>query len=153
MINKRIINNKLLKITKFKLNLIKIQLVLSKFEKKNAIERMAHYNNDSHPDLPPSYDSIFNKSCPENDENFKKIIDKYGINQNFANRLKQLEKFNVVFIFDDSGSMNSQLTDSPLNTESCLATRWDELQYFAKIAFEILYQFVHEGLYFALHKF
>lgn len=52
-----------------------------------------------------------------------------------------------MFIFDDSGSMNTVLQDSPLNNSSSLfkASRWDELQYFAKISIEIASIFDQDG--------
>jgi hypothetical protein len=52
-----------------------------------------------------------------------------------------------VFIFDDSGSMNTILQDSPLNQPGSLlkASRWEELQYFAKISIEIASLFDQNG--------
>ena len=40
---------------------------------------------------------------------YREIITKHEINNDFANRLQQLQGFKVVFIFDDSGSMNTVL--------------------------------------------
>lgn len=66
---------------------------------------------------------------------------------NFAQRLQQLNGFKIVYIFDDSGSMNATLMDSPLNKEDTLmrVTRWDELKYFAKISMEISTLFDPDG--------
>ncbi len=52
-----------------------------------------------------------------------------------------------MFIFDDSGSMNTVLQDSPLNNNSSLfkVSRWDELQYFAKISIELASIFDPDG--------
>ena len=51
---------------------------------------------------------------------YRDIIRKHEINDDFANRLQQLQGFKVVFVFDDSGSMNTVLQDSPLNSSDSL---------------------------------
>lgn len=112
-------------------------------------------NNDFSNIAPPSYqksmeatDQEYNDEYNENrEEKFQDIVDKYEINMDFAQRLQQLTGFKVAFIFDDSGSMNSTLKESPLNNENTLlkATRFDELKYFAKIAFEVVTLFDPEG--------
>jgi hypothetical protein len=73
------------------------------------------------------------------EQKFQDITRKYEISTRFAQKLQILESFKVVFVFDDSGSMNTVLQDSPLNNSNSLfkATRWDELQYFANISIEI----------------
>jgi hypothetical protein len=78
---------------------------------------------------------------------FREVVHKHEISLDFAQRLQQLHGFKICFIFDDSGSMNNILEDSPLNTQSSLlrATRWDELQYFSKIALEIATLFDPNG--------
>lgn len=87
---------------------------------------------------------------------FREIVDKYEISLDFVQRLQQLHGYKICFVFDDSGSMNNMLIDSPLNSERSLlrATRWDELQYFAKIALEIATIFDPDGcsLYFLNKK-
>lgn len=97
-------------------------------------------------DLPPAYESIFGHGAsssnqqhqlPTSSNDFQNIINKYGIRDVFAKRLEQLKSFKIVYIFDDSGSMNSQLADSPLNRPNYLATRWEELKSFANISVEI----------------
>ena len=82
------------------------------------------------------------------EEKFRTIVHKHEISLDFSQRLQQLQGFKIVFIFDDSGSMNTPLMDSPLNTANNLlkATRWDEAQYFAKISIEIASLFDTEGL-------
>lgn len=62
---------------------------------------------------------------------------KHRISLFFAKKLKNLSLFKIVFILDDSGSMNTLLEDSPLNKGTYKATRWDELQEFIKISIEI----------------
>lgn len=76
---------------------------------------------------------------------YRNIIEKYQINRIIANKLQILKKFKISFIFDDSGSMNSILQDSPLNTDSLKTTRWDELKYFAKISIELAAFFNQDG--------
>lgn len=87
---------------------------------------------------PPPYETYDTKPRSK-EERYRAIIQKHEISHDFSNRLQILQGFKVVFVFDDSGSMNTVLQDSPLNTGDNLfkATRWDELQYFAKIALEI----------------
>ena len=89
---------------------------------------------------PPTYHMSINQNKNLNDdisreEKFRNILNKHEISIEFSQRLQQLQGFKIVFIFDDSGSMNTPLNDSPLNNNNTLfkATRWDELQYFAKI--------------------
>ncbi len=101
---------------------------------------------------PPSYNSIIPTSLPtgngiSREEKFREIINKYEISYDFSQRLQQLQGFKIAFIFDDSGSMNTPLMDSPLNNNNSLikATRWDETQYFARIAIEIASLFDTEG--------
>jgi hypothetical protein len=82
------------------------------------------------------------------EEQYRNIIYKYEISQEYSDILQKLRDFKIVFIFDDSGSMNSTLNDSPLNemnrNSMLKATRWDELQYFAKISVEIASFFNNE---------
>ena len=81
------------------------------------------------------------------EELFHEIIEKHEINMDYAHRLQILQGFKIVFIFDDSGSMNTPLAESPLNKQNTLlrVSRWDELQYFAKISVEIAALFDPEG--------
>jgi len=72
------------------------------------------------------------------DENrFSDLMQKHLISGYFSRKLKSLHSFKIVFILDDSGSMNKTLDESPLNKGSFKATRWDELQEFIKISIEI----------------
>ena len=74
------------------------------------------------------------------------VINKYAISFEFSKRLHLLDKFKTVFIFDDSGSMSTRLTQSPLNTDFVKATRWDELKFYASIAIEVTNVFDREGV-------
>ena len=122
----------------------------------NGAKYVATNNNEINLVPPPSYqfatgaDNTSKRQEPNKnsrEHKFREIIQKHEISSDFANRLQQLQGFKVVFIFDDSGSMNTVLQDSPLNNSSNLfkATRWDELQYFSNIAIEIASLFDPEG--------
>lgn len=104
-------------------------------------------NEFTHMPAPPTYFASTKDSKDNREQKFREIVDKHEISLDFSQRLQQLQGFKVVFIFDDSGSMNSPLMDSPLNNENTLlkATRWDELQYFAKISIEIATLFDPDG--------
>ncbi len=120
------------------------------------------------PDMPdpPTYESSLTQSYGEHrfnpnlfisrEELFREIINRHEINLEYANRLQVLQGYKIVFIFDDSGSMNTPLAESPLNKQDTLlkASRWDELQYFAKISVEIATIFDPEGcsIYFLNRK-
>ena len=71
------------------------------------------------------------------DKSFNEIMQKHSISGFWSRKLKSLNNYKIVFILDDSGSMNKSLEDSPLNKGSFKATRWDELQEFIKISIEI----------------
>ena len=109
-----------------------------------------NFQNASAPiDQPPSYSE--SKSYTGNMNTnpnllFQQIKAKYEISKEFGDKLQLLQGFKIVFIFDDSGSMNTILQDSPLNQPNSLkATRWDELRYFANISIEIASLFDPSG--------
>ncbi len=120
------------------------------------------------PDMPgpPTYESSLSQSHGEHrfnsnlflsrEELYRDIINRHEINLDYAQRLQLLQGYKIVFIFDDSGSMNTPLVESPLNKPDTLlkASRWDELQYFAKISVEIASLFDPEGcsIYFLNRK-
>jgi hypothetical protein len=89
-----------------------------------------HYQNDlgeyvyneedvQRDNLPPSYQASqqiaesrnknFNTFKIDREEKYREIIFKHEISNEFADKLQQLQGFKVVFIFDDSGSMNTVL--------------------------------------------
>ena len=123
---------------------------------------MPFQNNNSSAPPPPSY-SIKDDHYPHDkyqgvmsssqvnpvnrEAKFREIINKHEISNEFSRRLQLLNGFKIVFVFDDSGSMNTILQDSPLNTTNTLfrATRWDELQYFANISIDIASLFDPNG--------
>lgn len=79
------------------------------------------------------------------DDLYRNLVQKYEIGHDYANRMQQLAGFKIVFIFDDSSSMNSQLGDSPLLAKQSRVTRWNELEYFASIALELANCFDQSG--------
>lgn len=117
-----------------------------------------HYSDSDIP--PPAYQSVAEDGQQEGvhrvnpelfvsrEEKYRDIVNKHEINIEYAQRLQLLQGYKIVFVFDDSGSMNTPLSESPLNNQNTLlkATRWDELQYFAKISVEIATLFDPEGL-------
>ena len=72
-------------------------------------------------------------------QNLEELINQYEINNEYAEKLKVLKDFKIVFILDDSSSMNTKLINSPLNKKdnSYQVSRWDELQYFTSLIIEI----------------
>jgi hypothetical protein len=79
------------------------------------------------------------------EERYRDIINRHEISLYYSQKLQSLCLFKIVFIFDDSGSMNTSLNESPLNSSSFKATRWDELQYFSKISIELANIFNENG--------
>jgi len=81
------------------------------------------------------------------EEKLRQIVGKHEISQHYVNKLQLLQTFKIVFIFDDSGSMNTSVVESPLNNPQTLikATRWDELKYFASISIELATVFNTNG--------
>ena len=94
--------------------------------KSNTMMHAPEYSNNessekSYSDIvyqPPPYhprEVVEPQSQALRDEKFQSIVNKYEIRLEYANILQQLQGFKIVFIFDDSGSMNSVLNESPLN--------------------------------------
>lgn len=98
-------------------------------------------------------DSIVSDTPTQSDEErYKTIVERWEINKDFSQRLQQLRGFKIVFVFDDSGSMDTPLMDSPLNGNDSLvkATRWDELLFFTTISMEIATLFDPQGKLFTV---
>jgi uncharacterized protein YwgA len=72
-------------------------------------------------------------------QQLEELFNQYEINDEYAQKLKVLKDFKIVFILDDSGSMTRKLIESPLNKKdnSYQVSRWDELQYFTSLIIEI----------------
>jgi uncharacterized protein YegL len=96
---------------------------------------------------PPINNFMSSNSGGFDNNRFQQIVRKYEINQEFARKMELVRGFETVFIFDDSGSMNTELDDSPLNKPNSLmkAKRWDELQAFASTSVDILTIFDTNG--------
>lgn len=61
-------------------------------------------------------------------DQFKAIAARYEISDYFAQKLKQLEGWEIVLILDDSGSMNTPLAAQAGGPFAPSVTRWDELR-------------------------
>ena len=69
------------------------------------------------PSAPPPYSQV-PPSVPQDqirENQFRDIVNRYEISLPFSSKLQKLNMFKIVFIFDDSGSMNATLEESPLN--------------------------------------
>ena len=80
---------------------------------------------------PPTYDQLYNKN-----EKFKQIIGRHEINADFADKLQQLQGYEIVVVCDDSGSMNSPVIDGT-GRQIIGMTRWTELKQTVTIVVEI----------------
>ncbi|CAF2493924.1 unnamed protein product [Rotaria sp. Silwood2] len=67
---------------------------------------------------------------------FQQLVARYEINHAFATKLRVLEGYEIVFICDDSGSMNTPLGDvsGPFNK---MSSRWDELKQAVSIVVDL----------------
>ena len=65
---------------------------------------------------PPPYTQPAPVAPQSREERYRTIVNKYEISNMFSAKLQKLNSFKIVFIFDDSGSMNATLQESPLNT-------------------------------------
>jgi hypothetical protein len=108
---------------------------MSKNLSKNNGKQTNSFTDISNSHLSESSCSQINHSNV--DKSFNEIMQKHSISGFWSRKLKSLNNYKIVFILDDSGSMNKTLEDSPLNKGSFKATRWDELQEFIKISIEI----------------
>jgi len=76
---------------------------------------------------------------------FQYLVNRYEINREFATRLRALEGYEIVFIVDDSGSMNTPLGDisGPFDRNP---TRWDELRQTVSIVVDLASVFDPDGV-------
>ncbi|CAF0949327.1 unnamed protein product [Adineta steineri] len=67
---------------------------------------------------------------------FQQLVARYEINHTFATKLRALEGYEIVFICDDSGSMNTPLGNlsGPFDK---MPSRWDELKQTVSIVVDI----------------
>jgi hypothetical protein len=96
---------------------------------------------------PPSYSDSKStqQTYEERMRKFEHLVNRYEINREFATRLRGLEGFEIVFIVDDSGSMNTPLGDitGPFDHNP---TRWDELRQTVSIVVDIASVFDPDGI-------
>lgn len=62
------------------------------------------------------YPTRFSTQNIPNEERINDFVLTYEIGEKFATKLPHLVDFKIVFVFDDSGSMNTKLNESPLNS-------------------------------------
>ena len=93
---------------------------------------------------PPPYENIANENSANNatkNKRIQELINKYEIDPLFSEKLNLLSDFEIVLLLDDSGSMNTPLTDG-----SGHATRWDELKSVVNIVISIATIFDDDGI-------
>ena len=66
---------------------------------------------------PPPYDA-HTFPVQSKEDQLRDIVNRHEISSFFAGKLQKLKSFKIVFVFDDSGSMNTTLEESPLNTST-----------------------------------
>ena len=81
---------------------------------------------------PPPYETIANINSANKNKRILELINKYEIDPLFSEKLNLLSDFEIVLLLDDSGSMNTPLTDG-----SGHATRRDELKSVVNIVISI----------------
>ena len=109
---------------------------------------------------PPSYTDIdqmtfltnVRTAIPANPtyNRIKSVVDKYDISDNFVKPLKNLSRFDIVALFDDSGSMTTMIDSNNYHGK----TRWDELKDSAQMVVDIATCFDADGIdaYFLNHN-
>ncbi|CAF4310427.1 unnamed protein product, partial [Adineta steineri] len=117
-----------------------------------------HSTNNQLPSAPPpSYESVVNdnryayhsnqysESYEEHIPGLDRFIRRYEISPSFAERLNQLKGYEIVFICDDSGSMNT-LLDEGSNSSHTKKTRWDELKQIVSTVVDLASIFDTDGV-------
>ncbi|CAF4072132.1 unnamed protein product [Adineta steineri] len=106
---------------------------------------------------PPSYESVVNdnryayhsnqysESYEEHIPGLDRFIRRYEISPSFAERLNQLKGYEIVFICDDSGSMNTPL-DEGSDSSHTKKTRWDELKQIVSTVVDLASIFDTDGV-------
>ncbi|UJR32554.1 hypothetical protein I4U23_020015 [Adineta vaga] len=115
--------------------------------------------NYPHPSSPPpSYDSVVNnpRSSYQSHSNYSQrhdeslpgldeFVRRYEINPTFAEKLRKLKGYEIVFICDDSGSMSAPLGTIG-NSHEQQRTRWDELKQTVSIVVDLASVFDPDGV-------
>lgn len=97
---------------------------------------------------PPPYSQNGTNYCRSTEErmaDFRQLVARYEINHTFATKLRVLEGYEIVFICDDSGSMNTPLGDlsGPFDK---MPSRWDELKQTVSIVVDLANVFDPDGV-------
>lgn len=91
-----------------------------------------------------SYNDYIQPSAPpqplSKSQKIQNLITKYEIDNLFSEKLDILSNFEIVLLIDDSGSMNTPLSNSNHNT------RWDELKEVVNIVLEIATIYDTDGI-------
>ncbi|CAF0740276.1 unnamed protein product [Adineta steineri] len=89
--------------------------------------------------------STYSRSAEERMADFQQLVARYEINHTFATKLRVLEGYEIVFICDDSGSMNTPLGDlsGPFDK---MPSRWDELKQTVSIVVDLANVFDPDGV-------
>jgi hypothetical protein len=92
---------------------------------------------------PPSYQDLTHNQNPlaSRGHRIQELIGRYEIDPLFSEKLDILKDFEIVLLIDDSGSMNTPLTDSTGH-----ATRWDELKSVVNIVISIASIYDEDGI-------
>jgi hypothetical protein len=67
----------------------------------------------------------------------KNFINEHEISNDYAIKLRQLEGYDIVLICDDSGSMNTTVTNPNIKNFMKLQTRWDEMKAIVSVIMEV----------------
>jgi len=95
---------------------------------------------------PPKYNDLIIPSAPPHEytltksQKIDKLIREYEIDNLFSEKLDILSNYEIVLLIDDSGSMNTPLSNSKHNT------RWDELKEVVNIVIKIATIFDDDGI-------
>lgn len=84
-----------------------------------------------------SYTASSTNTKAERLAKFDALVRRHEINPEYAIKLRQLEGFEIVVICDDSGSMNTPVSNPTTKDHINLQTRWEELKTTVKTIVEI----------------
>ena len=88
---------------------------------------------------PPDYHTLINE-CNGYQCKIEELLRKYEIDRLYSEKFPILKQYNIVFLIDDYGYMNTQLEEGPHKT------RYDELKSVIKIVVEISAIFNDDGI-------
>ena len=79
----------------------------SAYPMQNNANNNNFQNNQQLPAQPPPYSLNPDHEKAQKEHKYREIINKYEISHFFSQKLQVLFSYKIVFIFDDSGSMNT----------------------------------------------